>query len=142
MNPDETQIRDRIASIRTAILAKDVEGIFRWGTPDWRFHAPDGKTYDRDAYRERTTKLFSTVEIESLDTEIFHVALSGVHAEVGLRQTMVRAENSASGTRVRWRVKYTEAQEWVRVADGWRVASVRVTSLTRDQAPEPAAGAK
>jgi len=142
MNPEEAQIRERIASIRIAILAKNVEGVFRWGTPDWRFKAPDGKIYDRDAYRERTTKLFAAIEIESLETEVFRVSIQDAHAEVGLNQTMVRAETDASGARVRWLVKYSEAQEWVRVVDGWRVARVTVTSSNREKAPEPAAVAK
>lgn len=135
LSPDHAQIRERIATIRAAILTKDVEGIFRWGTPDWSFTAPDGRVYDRTAYRERTTKLFAAVEIESLETDVRQVHVDGVHADVWLQQTMVRTETDASGTRTRWRVTYGEDQEWVRVSDGWRVVGVKVIGMKRDKVP-------
>ena len=135
LNPDEAQIRDRIASIRTAILAKEVEGIFRWGTRDWTFKTPDGKTFDRAAYRERTAKMFAQVQIESLETEVRSVTISENHADVWLQQTMVRTETAADGTRTRWRVIYPESHEWVKVADGWRVSRVAILSMKREALP-------
>lgn len=135
MTPDETQIRERIASIRTAILAKDVEGIYRWGTPDWAFKGPDGKIYDRAAYRVRTAKLFARVQIESLETQVRNVTLTNEYADVWLQQTMIRIETAADGTRERWRVTYPESHQWVKVADGWHVVQVQIVSVKREQLP-------
>lgn len=137
LTPDDAQIRERIESIRSAIMAKEVEGIFRWGTPDWKFRAADGKTYDRAAYRERTTKLFTQIEIESLTTKVTHVDLQGVRAQVRLNQEMVRREVDAGGKATRWRVTYPEEQEWVKVADGWRVVRVSVFMVKREPVAAP-----
>lgn len=135
MNSDERQIRERIALIREAILAKQAEGIMRHGTPDWTFIAPDGKTFGREAYLERTRSLFQSVTIESLKTEIRYVTVRGDRAELQLSQDMVRTEGDATGQPTRWRVTYQEIQEWVRAADGWHVARVQVFTPKREPLP-------
>jgi ketosteroid isomerase-like protein len=128
----ETQIRARLASIREAILAKRVDGIFEFGTPDWTFVGPDGKSFSRTAYRERTTKLFAEIGIESLETNIERVDVRRGQAEVRLTQTMVRTERDATGATTRWRVTYQETQEWVETpARGWLVVRVQVYNPKR-----------
>lgn len=130
----EEQIRGRLASIREAILAKRVEGIFEFGTADWTFVGPDGKTFDRVAYRARTEKLFASVEIESLDTRINAIHRHDERAHVELTQTMMRVETTASGEKQRWRVIYDEKQEWRRSKDrGWLVARVEVINPRRER---------
>jgi ketosteroid isomerase-like protein len=130
----ERQIRDRIAAIREAILAERVDGIFEFGTPDWVFVAPDGKNYDRDAYRGRTTKLFAEVTIESLATEVTSISPDGPRAEVWIRQTMVREEADPAGGRARWQVSYRERQEWFKTTTrGWLVARVQVIDPRREK---------
>ncbi len=130
--PPETQIRARLASIREAILAKRVEGIFEFGTPDWTFVGPDGKRFDRDAYRARTTKLFAEIGIDSLETNIERVDVRRDQAEVRLTQVMVRTERDATGATTRWRVTYQETQEWIETpARGWLVVSVKVHNPQR-----------
>jgi ketosteroid isomerase-like protein len=132
----DRQIRERIASIRTAILAERVEGIFEFGTPDWVFVAPDGKRYDRDAYRARTTKLFADVQIESLDTQVISLTTEGPRAEVWIEQTMVREETDAAGARARWKVTYREKQDWFdTAARGWLVGRVEVIDPRREKLP-------
>lgn len=134
----EKQIRERIFSIREAILAKRAEGIVEFGTPDWHFAGPDGKTYDRAAYLVRTAKLFSGIEIESLDTHIDSCLMFNERAEVMLTQTMVRIETDAVGARARWKVRYREKQEWVETrARGWLVTSVMVFQPEREKLPLP-----
>ena len=126
----EAQIRERIASIREAILAKRAEGIVQWGTTDWSFAPGDGKTYDRAAYLQRAKDLFArTVAIESLETVVDRVAVAGATAEVEITQTMVRRERPADrpvdGPVTRVRLYYRERQAWVRAAAGdWRVRRV------------------
>lgn len=124
----EAQIRERIASIRAAIVAKSAEGIVRWGTADWSFTGADGQTYDRAGYLRRTAGLFAQVEqIESLQTMVDRVAVRGGEADLELTQTMVRRERpaEAGGAGKRWWLRYREHQVWVfRGADGWRVRRV------------------
>lgn len=122
----ETQIRERIASIRAAILARQPEGIVRWGTDDWSFTGPDGKTFDRAAYLERTRGLMERiVAVDSLDTHVDRIALIGATAEVEITQTMERRERDpATGQVTRLRLRYRERHDWVRATDGWRVRRV------------------
>lgn len=128
----EEQIRSRLLTIRAAILAERVEGIFEFGTPDWTFVAPDGQQFDRAAYRARTEKLFASVDIESLETRVTRIDRRDERALVELTQTMVRVETTATGERQRWRVVYDERQEWRRSRDrGWLVARVEVVSPRR-----------
>lgn len=125
----EQQIRERIGSIREAILARRAEGIVEFGTPDWIFVAPDGKSFDRVAYLERTKKLFGSVVIESLDTHIDRIERHDSRAEVWLTQTMVRVETDAAGVRTRWRVRYQERQDWFETRErGWLVGRVTILS--------------
>lgn len=126
------EIRAHIREIRGAILAKDAVGIVRFGTAGWRFTGPEGTTYDRAAYLARTTALFARIEaIESLDTHIDRIDVSGDRADVELTQTMIRRERGEAGgagetggavTRV-W-LRYREHHVWRRLPEGWRVASV------------------
>lgn len=133
--PDR-QIRERIASIRAAILAERVDGIFEFGTPDWAFVAPDGKRYDREAYRARTAKLFADVQIESLETKVISLTAQGPRAEVWIEQAMVREETDASGARARWKVTYREKQDWFKTdARGWLVGRVEVIGPRREKLP-------
>ncbi len=132
----EKQIRARLASIRESILAKRVDGIFEFGTPDWTFVGPDGKSFNRAAYRERTTKLFAEIGIESLETNIETVDVRRGQAEVRLTQVMVRTERDATGATARWRVTYQETQDWVETeARGWLVVRVRVYNPKRTALP-------
>lgn len=134
----EDQIRARIASIREAILVKRVEGVFEFGTPDWVFVGPDGKSYNKDAYRVRTTKLFSEIEIESLETEVTQVTIDDVRADVWIRQSMIRKETDANGERARWRVTYREKQEWFESRTrGWLVSRVEVVNPQREKISAP-----
>jgi len=136
MSVAEVQIRERIASIRSAILAKRAEGIVEFGTPDWSFRTADGKAFDRAAYLARVEKLFAEVEIESLDTKVERVFAGNGRAEVELVQTMVRTEPEGAGARTRWKVSYREHQEWVRSPTrGWLVVSVQVYNSTREKLP-------
>lgn len=126
----EAQIRERVASIREAILAKSASGIVRWGTADWSFAPADGQSYDRDAYLRRTEALFARIEeIESLETRVDRVTVHDEVAEVEITQTMVRRERPADRPRdgkvSRVWLHYREHQMWVRVAPGdWRVRRV------------------
>lgn len=135
----EKQIRERIASIRGAILAERADGIVEFGTPDWRFHTPDGQRFDRAAYLERTKKLFAEIDVESLDTRIDRVDTHEERAEVALTQTLVRLETDAAGVRTRWKMKYGERQEWVFTRDrGWLVAHVAILYRPiRERLPNP-----
>jgi len=123
---DEAEIRAGIASIREAILARDTAGILRVATADWRFTGPDGKVYDRAAYRVRTEALFARIErIESLDTQVGSVAVHGDRADVELTQTMVRRERATPGAGpARWWLRYRERHVWRRTPGGWRAQSV------------------
>lgn len=139
----EAQIRERIASIREAILAKRAEGIVQWGTADWSFAPADGKTYDRAAYLQRAKDLFArTVAIESLETVVDRVAVDGARAEVEITQTMVRRERPADrpldGPVTRVRLHYRERQAWVRAAPGdWRVRRVEFVAPAERRELEP-----
>jgi len=134
----ERQIRERIFSIREAILAKRAEGIVEFGTPDWRFDGSDRQSYDRAAYLVRTKKLFADIQIESLETHIDRVDVRDSRAEVALTQTMVRTEKDATGAPVRWKVRYHEKQEWVATPSrGWLVAHVSVFAPEREKLPTP-----
>lgn len=125
-SPGDTQIRERLAAIRTAILARQPEGIVRWGTEDWTMVDAAGQSFDRAAYLVRVRGLFERLEaIESLDTRIDRLALAGDRAVVELTQTMVRRERDAAGRVTRAQVRYREAQDWVRVAGEWRMRQVR-----------------
>ena len=132
----EDQIRERLLSIRAAILAERVEGIFAFGTADWAFLAPDGTRFDREAYRARTEQLFARIAVESLDTAVESIRAQDGRAEVRLVQTMVRAETDAAGRTGRWRVRYAEVQDWVDTPGrGWLVAQVRVLNPSREELP-------
>lgn len=123
----EKQIRERIASIRDAILAERAEGVVEFATPDWHFDTPDLKQFDRTTYVERTRKLFADIDVESLETRIDRVDYLGERAEVMLTQTLVRVETDAAGVRSRWKLKYSERQEWILSRDrGWLVAHVTI----------------
>ena len=104
----EAQIRERIASIRASILAKNPDGIVAWGTPDWSFTGPDAKTYDRAAYLVRTRGLMDRlVAVHSLDTAVDKVEFHGDTADVELTQTMERSEkDAASGVVTRVWLRY------------------------------------
>lgn len=132
----DRQIRERIASIRSSILAERAEGIVEFGTPDWRFVSADDKAFDRAAYLQRVEKLFAGIEIESLETQVERVDERGARAEVELVQIMVRRETDAAGERARWEVRYRESQEWVKTATrGWLVARVKVYASQREKLP-------
>lgn len=134
----EKQIRERILSIREAILAKRAEGIVEFGTPDWRFDGSDRQSYDRAAYLVRTKKLFAEIQIESLETHIDRVDVRDSRAEVALTQTMVRTEKDATGAPMRWKVRYHEKQEWIETPSrGWLVARVSVFAPEREKLPAP-----
>lgn len=123
---DAAQIRERIASIRTAILARQPEGIVHWGTPDWTFTGPDGTTVDRTAYLARARTLFTRITaVDSLDTQVDRVAVHGDTADVEITQTMRRHEQGPEPGAVSdvW-IRYRERHDWVRTADGWRVRRV------------------
>jgi hypothetical protein len=122
----ELQIRERIASIRAAILARQAEGIVRWGTPDWQMIAADGTRYDKAAYLVRARALMDRiVTVDSLTTAIDAVATTPTDATVELTQTMERHErDAASGAVVHLRMKYRERHTWVKTDDGWRVKVV------------------
>ncbi|MEI6670040.1 MAG: nuclear transport factor 2 family protein [Acidobacteriota bacterium] len=123
---DENQIRERIASIRTAIVAKQAEGIVRWGTDDWTFTGPDATAYDKTAYLARTQALMARiVNVDALDTHVDRIDLRGDTADVEITQTMERHERDASTANVlHVRLRYREHHVWVRASDGWRVKSV------------------
>jgi hypothetical protein len=135
----EKQIRERIASIREAIMAERPEGIIEFGTPDWRFDTPDGQRFDRASYLERTRKLFAEIDIESLDTRIDRIDRHDARTEVTLTQTLVRVETDAAGVRTRWKMKYGERQEWIWTRDrGWLVAHVGILYRPiREALPNP-----
>lgn len=136
----ETQIRARLASIRSAILAREPEGIVRWGTADWTFTGPDGKAFDRTAYLVRTRDLFArVVSIDALDTHVDLVDVQGDAATVEITQTMRRHERDAATGRVaHLQLRYRERQAWLRAADGWRVRSVSFLGPPeRLELPEP-----
>lgn len=120
------QIRERIASIRTAILAKEPEGIIRWGTDDWTFVGPDGKAYDQAAYLVRARDLFNRiVTVDALDTKVDKIVVQGDTAEVEITQTMERHErDAATGKVLHLRLRYRETHVWIRTGGEWRVRSV------------------
>ena len=123
---DDNQIRERIASIRTAILALQQEGIVRWGTSDWSFTGPDGKSFNQASYLIRTRGLFArVVTIDSLDTHVDRLDVQGDTAAVEITQTMVRHEReAATGKILHLHLRYRESHTWVRTDDGWRVRRV------------------
>ncbi len=129
----DRQIRERIGSVREAILAKRAEGIVQYATPDWTYRGPDGKSCDRGGYIERTRKHFSTVEVETLQTDIGSIDINGDRAAVRIRQTMVRTETDPAGAIARWRVSYDESQEWRRTSRGWLVARVQMHAPARER---------
>ncbi len=119
------QIPARLADIRTAILARNADGIVHWGTEGWHVVDRSGVIVEREAYLARTRALFARIEIESLDTQIDLIDASGKEATVEITQTMIRREKDpATGQTQRWRVHYRERQRWTLTADGWRVAQV------------------
>ena len=122
----DRQIRERIASIRNAILALQPEGIVRWGTPDWSFTGPDGKSFDQASYLVRTRGLFArVVKVDSLDTHVDRLDVKGDTAAVEITQTMERHEReAATGKILHLRLRYRESHTWVRTDDGWRVRRV------------------
>ena len=124
----EAQIRERIFSIRDAIRAKEPEGIVRWGTPDWSFTGPDGKTFDREKYLVRARGLFAgLVSLDSLETTVDRVEVDEKRgaAEVEITQVMERHERNATTGQVEHvRLRYRERHMWVRASDGWRVRRV------------------
>lgn len=132
------QIPARLADIRTAILARNADGIVRWGTDDWHVVDRSGAIVEREAYLTRTRALFARIEIESLDTQIDLIDVAGKEAAVEITQTMVRREKDpATGKSQRWRVHYRERQSWTLTADGWRVAQVAfIGDSDRRELPE------
>ena len=128
----EDEIGAHLRAIRSAIVAKDAAGIVRYGTADWHFTGPDGKTYDRSAYLARTRALFARIEaIESLDTHVDRIEVSGDRADVELTQTMIRRERGeadgaggSSGAVARVWLRYREHHVWRHLPEGWRVESV------------------
>ena len=122
----ERQIRERIASIRTAILAKEPEGIIHWGTDDWTFVGPEGKAYDKAAYLVRARDLFNRiVTVDALDTKVDKIVVQGDTAEVEITQTMERHERDLATEKIlHLRLRYRETHQWVRIAGEWRVRSV------------------
>jgi ketosteroid isomerase-like protein len=129
----DRQIRERIGSVREAILAKRAEGVVQYATPDWTFRGPDGKSYDRGGYLERTRKQFSTAEVETLQTDIGSIDINGDRAAVRIHQAMVRTETDSAGGLARWRVTYDESQDWQKTSRGWLVARVQVHPLSREK---------
>jgi len=123
---DAEEIRTRIAAIRDAILVKSAEGIVRDSTDDYALVGADGIRVDRRAFVTRTEALFARViAIESLDTVVDRVALTGASAIVEITQTMVRREHpAAGGNPVRLWLRYREQHTWVRTAKGWQVREV------------------
>jgi len=122
----EKQIRERIAAIWTSILAKEPEGIIRWGTDDWSFVGPDGNAYDKATYLVRARDLFARiVTVDALDTQVDKIVVQGETAEVEITQTMERQERDTStGKMLHLRLRYRERHTWVRVEGEWRVRSV------------------
>jgi len=122
----EKQIRERIATIRTSILAKEPEGIIRWGTDDWTFVGPDGNAYNKATYLVRARDLFNRiVTVDALDTQVDKIVVQGAAAEVEITQTMERHERDTStGKILHLRLRYRERHTWVRVDGEWRVRSV------------------
>jgi hypothetical protein len=122
----DTQIRERVASIRDAILAKNAEGVVKWGTDDWEMRAADGTRFDRSSYLTRTKALMDRVaSIDSLTTTIDSLVVNANEATVEITQLMERHERPASGGAVQHvRLKYRERHTWVRATDGWRVRLV------------------
>jgi ketosteroid isomerase-like protein len=143
----DQQIRERIASIRTAILERRAEGIVHWGTDDWSFTGPDGKSVDKAAYLERAKGLMQrVVSVDSLETKVDQVVVHGETADVEITQTMERHEReAATGNVLHLRLRYREHHVWVRASDGWRVKSVafigavdrHVISTTGGAVPRP-----
>lgn len=133
------QIPLRLADIRSAILAKNAEGIVRWGTESWHVIERSGAIVEREAYLARTRALFARIEIESLNTQIDLIDAAGKDATVEITQTMVRREkDAATGKSTRWRVHYRERQRWTLSSDGWRVAQVAfIGDSDRRELPEP-----
>ena len=123
---DTAEIRTRIAAIRDAILVKSAAGIVRDSTDDYALVGSDGVRLDRTAFVTRTEALFARViAIESLETVVDHVALTGDSAAVEITQTMVRRERAANGGNpVRLWLRYREKHTWVRTAKGWQVREV------------------
>ena len=122
----ESQIRQRIESIRASIVARQAEGIVRWGTDDWTFTGADGVSFDKAAYLDRTRALMDRiVSVDSLTTTVDAVQVAGSDAMVEITQRMERHERDAStGAVAHVRLKYRERHRWVPAADGWRVRSV------------------
>lgn len=133
------QIPSRLGDIRAAILARNAEGIVRWGTEGWHVVERSGAVVEREAYLARTRALFARIEIESLDTQIDLIDTAGKDATVEITQTMVRRErDAATGKSSRWRVHYRERQRWTLSSDGWRVAQVAfIGDSDRRELPAP-----
>lgn len=123
----DREIRAKIAGIREAILAKSAAGIVQPGTADWLFTGPDGVTFDRAAFIQRTEALFTrVVAITSLDTTVDSIRFADAStAEVEITQTMLRSERAAdTGAITQLKLRYREHHTWVRASDGWRVRRV------------------
>lgn len=123
---DTTEIRSRIAAIREAILAKSAAGIVRDSTNDYALVGADGVRMDRSAFVTRTEALFARViAIESLETTVDRIELTGDRAIAEITQTMVRRERpAAGGSPVRLWLRYREQHTWVRTDKGWQVREV------------------
>jgi hypothetical protein len=122
----EQQIRDRIDSIRRAIIARQAVGIVRWGTDDWLFTGPDGVSVDKTTYLTRARALMDRiVTVDALETTVDRVDVRGDTADVEITQAMERHErDAANGTIVHLKLRYRERHEWIRASDGWRVRRV------------------
>lgn len=122
----EAQIRERIASIRAAILARQPEGIVAWGTDDWAFTGPDGVAVDKAAYLVRARALMARVDaVDALTTDVDRLDVHGTTADVEITQHQERHErDAATGAVTHLRLRYREHHVWVLTADGWRVRRV------------------
>lgn len=123
---DSAEIRSRIGAIREAILVKSAAGIVRDSTEDYALVGADGIRVDRATFVTRTEALFArVVAIESLETAVDQVNLTGDRAVVEITQTMVRRERpAAGGNPVRLWLRYREQHTWERTTQGWRVREV------------------
>lgn len=123
---DAAEIRSRIAAIREAILIKSAAGIVRDSTNDYALVGTDGIRMDRTAFVTRTEALFARIiAIESLETTVDRIAITGDRAIAEITQTMVRRERPAAGGEpVRLWLRYREQHAWVRTNKGWQVREV------------------
>ncbi len=138
----DTQIRERIAFIRASILARDAAGIVHWAVDDWTFVDGAGKSYDKAAYLVRTRALMDRiVAVDSLDSHVDSLTVTGDTAAVELSQTMERRERDPASARIlHVRLRYHEKQTWILTPTaGWCVRRVAFTGPPErtELAPSP-----